>query len=207
MHQSKERSLSVGMVSRLLSLLAVLSASLAAIFLLFPDPLADAFFAGWILFSVGLTIVGGLATWTNRTPLVWVTSILLLIVSILGMMSIGFLVAPAAFFLFGAALFSQVAGLREGVREAIIADPPTTTQIVLKTLGGVVSLALGAGLVYSGAFVQELFGACAQETLVCALSKTRWDAVGLTVMGLVTISLGGWLIWKQIYIVYVLIRE
>lgn len=205
MYQSIERSLSVDRVSRLLSLLAILSASVAATVLLFPDPLADVFFAGWVLFSVGLTIVGGFAAWTSRTPLIWVTSILLLIVSILGMMSIGFLIAPAALFLLGAALFSQVAGPREGVQEAIIADPPTTTQMVLKTLGGVVSVALGAGLVYSGAFVQTLFGACIQETLACALSKTHWDTVGLTVAGLVIISLGGWLIWKQLYIARVLL--
>ena len=63
--------------SRLLGVLAILAASVAAIALLFPEPLADAFFAGWVLFSVLVTVVGGIGAWTNRTPLVWVTALLM----------------------------------------------------------------------------------------------------------------------------------
>lgn len=46
-------------VSRLLSVLAILVVGVAAGYILLPDPLADVFFAGWMLFSVGIAIVGG----------------------------------------------------------------------------------------------------------------------------------------------------
>lgn len=191
-------------ISRLLSVLAVLSATVATIVLLFPDPLADAFFTAWVLFSVGLTLVGGIGAWANRTPLIWLTALLMLLLSVVGMWSIGFLIAPAALFLLGAALFSQAAGPREDVRTAISADPPTKIEVVWKALAGSGSVLGGAGLVYLGAFTQELFGACANETVACALNKTQWDAVGITILGLIAVSVGGWVIWRQTYIVRVL---
>lgn len=191
-------------VSRLFSVLAILSASVAVTYLLLPNPLADVFFAGIVVLSVIFALVGGIGAWTNNTPLVWVAVFLLMGLSILGMMSIGFFIAPAALLLLGAAVFSQRAGPREDVREAIIDNPPTQRELVRKKQVGTGSVVVGAGLVYVGAFAQELFGACASETLACALEKTNWVGVGLTVVGLVAVSYGGWLLWKQAYITRVL---
>lgn len=191
-------------ISRLFGAFAVLFAGGAAGILLAPDPLADAFFAGWVLVAVGLSLVGGIGAWANRTALVWVAALLLTGLAIAGMMSIGFLIAPAALCLLGSAVFSQLAGPREGVREAITADPPAASEVVGKSLFGTGSMIVGAGLVYVGAFTQELFGACASETLACALDKTHWDAVAITLLGLIAIGFGGWLVWKQVYITRVL---
>lgn len=186
--------------SRLLGTLAVLSAVVAASALLFPDPLADVFFTGWVLFSVLLALVGTGAAWTNRTPLLWVAALLLTGLSIVGVWSIGLFVAPAALSLLGAAVLSQAAGPRRDVREAIVADPPTVQEAVLKTLAGTGSVAIGGWLVYAGAVTQDLFGACATETLDCAIARTHWDAVGITSLGLLAVGLGGWFVWRQVYI-------
>lgn len=48
-------------VSRLLSILAILSASVAVTYLLLPDPLADVFFAGIMMVSIIFALVGRLA--------------------------------------------------------------------------------------------------------------------------------------------------
>ncbi|WP_227357326.1 hypothetical protein [Haladaptatus salinisoli] len=186
--------------SRLLSVLAILSASGASGYLLLPNPLADVFFAGIVLLSVLFALIGGIGAWTNRTPLVWVAALLLTGLTIVGLLSIGLFFAPAAVFLLGAAVFSQLAGPRTGQREAIVSHPPTVHETMLKSLTGTVSVVVGAGMVYIGAFTQELFGACSSETLACALETTHWDAVGITILGLIAISFGGWLLWKQIYI-------
>ena len=191
-------------VSRLLSVLAILSASVAVTYLLFPNPLTDVFFAGIVMLSVVFALVGGIGAWTNRTPLVWVAALLLMGLSLLGMMSIGFFLLPAALLLLGAAVFSQMAGPRTGVREAIIANPPTEQEIVRKKRVGTAAVVVGLGLVYVGAFERELFGSCVSETLACALDTTNWDAVGLTVLGLIAVSYGGWLLWKQAYTTRVL---
>lgn len=198
------QSSSVRRASRLLSVLAVVSTSVAASYLLFPRPLADVFFAGWVLFSTLLSLVGAIGAWTNRLSLVWVAALLLAGLSIVGMWSIGLFIAPAALLLLGAALLLQVAGPRTDVRDAIRSNPPTVPDAVLKTLAGSVSVAVGAGLVYVGAFSQELFGACATETVDCAIEKAHWNAIGLTVIGLIAVGFGGWLIWKQVYIARVL---
>ncbi len=192
------------MVGRLLSVLAFLSASVAVILLLLPNPLADVFFAGIVMLSILFTLVGGIGVWTNRTPLVWVAALLLTGLSILGMMSVGFIFVPAALLLLGAAAFSRMAGPRTGVRESILASPPTEREIVRKTLVGTGVVVVGVGLVYVGAFARELFGSCASETLACALDTTNWGAVGVTVLGLVAVSYGGWLLWKQASIIRVL---
>lgn len=186
--------------SRLLSVLAVLSASGAVILLLLPNPRADIFFAGIVTLSVVFALVGGIGAWTNRTPLVWVGALLLTGLSVIGMLSIGFLLAPAALLLLGAAVCSQLAGPRPDVREAILADPPTARDIARKTLLGIGAVIGGLGLVYAGAFRQELFGSCARETVACALETTNWSGVGLTLLGLLAISYGGWLLWKQSYL-------
>lgn len=196
--------MNVRTASRLLSMFAILSAGVASGLLLFPTPLADVFFAGIVLLSVIFALLGGFGAWTNRTPLVWVTAFLLTGLTILGMMSVGLFLAPAALFLLGAAVFSHLAEPRTDLQEAILANPPTVPEAVLKTLAGTVSMTAGAGAVYMGAFRQELFGSCANETVACGLETTQWDAVGLTILGLIAISLGGWLIWKQIYIARVL---
>ncbi|WP_135304875.1 hypothetical protein [Haloarcula amylovorans] len=191
-------------VSRLLSALAILSAGVAVTVLLLPNPLADVFYSGIVLLSILFALVGGIGAWTNRTPLVWVAALLLGGLSILGMMSIGLYLVPAALLLLGAAVFSQLTGPRPGVRESILANPSTRRDIVQKILVGTVAIVVGLGLVSVGAFRRELFGSCARETLDCALKTTNWDAVGLTVLGLVAISFGGWLVWRQAYITRVL---
>ena len=191
-------------ISRVLSALATICALVATLFVLFPDPLADAFVAGWMVLCIGLALLGGLGAWTNRTPLVWVAAILLLALSIIGMWSVGFLIAPAALFTLGAALFSHRTGPREHVQEAILAEPPTNRELVVNGVCGIGSVILGSGFVYVGSFTQELFGACAQETLVCSLEKTHWDAVGITLIGILAIWIGGWVVWKQLYILRVL---
>ena len=190
--------------SRLLSVLAVLSAGVAVTRVLFPNPLADVFFAGIVLLSVLFALVGVVGAWTNRTPLVWVAALLLTGLSILGMWSIGLFLVPATLLLLGAAIFSQMAGPRTAVRDAIVANPPTEQERVRKKQVGAGSIAVGVGLVYVGAFARGLFGACARETLTCALTNTNWGAVGLTVLGLIALSLGGGLLWKQAYITRVL---
>ena len=55
---------------RLLRGFAVVLASSAAVALLFPRPLADAFFAAWVFFAVVLTVVGAFGAWTLRTILI-----------------------------------------------------------------------------------------------------------------------------------------
>lgn len=187
-------------VSRLLSGLAILAASVAVAVLLAPDPLADVFFAGIVLSSVLFAVVGGIGAWTNRTPLVWLATLLLGGLTILGMLSIGVFLVPAAVSLLGAAIFSQLAGPRTDVRAAIVADPPTEREIGRRTLAGAGAVLGGAGLVYVGAFAQELFGSCSNETLACAVDATNWGAVGLTALGFLAIGLGGWLLWKQLYV-------
>lgn len=188
-------------VSRLLSGVAVGITVLAAIAWLFPRPLADAFFAGWVLFGVGLALLGALGTWTRRTPVVWVAALLLTVLSIVGIWSIGFYIAPAALVLLASAVLLQRAGQRPGAVETVRENPPSVLEAVLKTVAGAILAVLGAGLFYEGTFVRELFiRGCASETLACALAVTRWDAVGLTLVGLAAMTAGGWLVWRQIAI-------
>lgn len=201
------QSPTVRRVSRLLGALAVLSAAAAASYLLFPTPLADVFFAGWVLVAVGLAAVGGVAAWTTRTPLVWAAALLLTALSIVGMWSLGLFVAPAAACLLAAALLLQWTGPRSNVRERIVAEPPSVLDAVLKTLAGAGALAVGGWLVYASAIARDLFEACARETPGCVIENTHWDAAGLTVLGLAAIGLGGWLLWTQVYVARVLAAE
>lgn len=210
--RSPSQSSSLRTATRLLSAVAILLASVAAGYLLLPHPLADVFVAAWVLGSVGLSLVGGIGVWTNRTPLVWVAALLLAGISILGMMSIGLFIAPAAVCLLGAALLLQRAGPQEEDREAnsaeshrktTSAESQTVRTTVLKTLAGTGSVAVGIWLVYVSALVRDLFGACAAETLACVLSRTHWSRVGTAVLGATAVGLGGWLLWKQVSIVRV----
>lgn len=191
--------------SRVLSGIAIALTGIAAVVFLFPDPLADVFFAAWVLGSVSIACLGGFAAWTNRTPLAWIAALSLTAISILGMWSIGFYLAPSALLLLGSALLLQSAGPRTALRESIVADPPTVPETVLKTLVGVVALHVGSGFVYFGAISRDLFDACARETLDCTLANTHWDAVGITLVGLLVIGLGGWVLWKQMYVAHVLV--
>jgi hypothetical protein len=178
--------------------LAVAAAVLAAGMLLFPRPLADAFFAGWVLVAVGLTVLGAAAAWTDRTPLAWIAALLLAALSIVGMWSIGFLIAPSALLVLLAAGLAQWAVPREPT-DTRTDDPPTGFEAALKAMAGVVLAVLGAGLFYEGFFVRELFTrGCASETLDCALAVTRWDAVGLAILGLAALAAGAWLLWTQV---------
>lgn len=184
--------------SRLLSALAVLTTVAAAGYLLLPPPLADAFFAAWVLFAVGLALLGAVGAWSERPVLVWAAALALTALSVVGMWSIGVFVAPAAALLVGSALLSRRADPARDGREATVADSATTSRSASKALGGAVAAAVGAALVYAGAVAGELFGACARETVNCALARTHWDAVGLTVLGLVAVGLGGWTLWRQV---------
>ncbi|WP_123537953.1 hypothetical protein [Halosimplex salinum] len=186
------------------SALAVVASGAAAFALLYPDPFADAYFAAWVLSVVALAVVAAVGAWTNRTPLVWAAALPTTGLAILGMMSIGLFVAPVALLLLLTAGFSQAAGPRADVRESILTDPPSTREILLKGLAGLAAVTVGTGLVYLGAVARPLFGACARETLSCALAKTHWDAVGVTALGLLAVCLGGWLLWRQQYVARVL---
>lgn len=198
------RSPSVTPVSRLLGVLAVLSTAIAAGYLLAPDPLADVFFAGWVLFSVVLALVGAVGAWTNRRPLLWVAALALTGLSIMSITSLGLFIAPAALLLLVSASLLQVAGPRPEAHEAIADDPPSVREALLKALAGTGSVAVGGVLVYLGAFARELFGACATESLACAIEKANWLGIGSTVVGLVAIGVGGWLLWRQVYVAGVL---
>lgn len=190
---------------RLLGALAVLLAVVAAVALLLPDPLADVFFAAWVVGSVLLALVGGVAAWTNRSALAWVSALLLTGLSLAGLMSVGLFVAPAAVCLLGAALLSGRSEARKETRDAIAANPPSARDTVLKAGAGVGSICLGAGLVYATAVRGDgLFEACISETLACTLRNTHWPALGGTVLGLLAVAIGGWLVWKQVYVARVL---
>lgn len=192
--------------SRLLAASAVVAAVLAAAALLLPAPLTDVFFAGIVLTSVLFAVIGAAGAWTDRTALVWVAALLSVGLSLAGAMSIGLFLAPAALLLLGSAVAAQAAGPREGVRERVVADPPSARERLLKALAGGVSVGVGAGLVDAGAFDRELFGSCTQETLACALETTNWGAVGLTLLGFGAVAVGGWLVWKQVAVSWVLQR-
>ncbi|WP_227378095.1 hypothetical protein [Haladaptatus halobius] len=193
--------------SRLLGVLAVLSTSVAAIYLLLPNPLADAFFAGWVLVSVILSLVGGIAAWKQWTPLVWVVALLMTALSIMGVWSIGLFIAPAALFLFGAAILSYRARPREGVRKTANGESPTVSTTRRKIGGGIGALAIGSWLIYVGAFAQELFGACATEGLECTINRMNWAGVGMTVLGVTMVGFGGLLLWKHLPSIRVFVAQ
>lgn len=191
---------SVGIaVSRLLSVVAVLWASVVAASFLTPDPFADVFFAAWVLVAAGLAIAGGVAIWTFRTALSWVSGLSLGALSVLGMWSIGPYIAPAAGCLLVAALLVQVFGPRPPERARIQVDRRTVRAAGRQALVGTAAVILGGWLVFEGVFVRELFAAaCASETLACALAVTRWDSVGLAALGLAAVGYGSWLVWNQV---------
>lgn len=194
--------------ARLSGALAGLLAIVVAVAVLSPTPLADVFFAGWVLAAVALALVGGGAAWTCRTPLVWLTGVLLAALSVAAMWSIGFLIAPAALLLLVAAVLLQFWGPRRDPRERIEADGLTTQDVARKSLVGAAAVLGGSWLFYEGVFVRELFVAgCARETLACAIAVTRWDAVGLAGLGLVALGVGGWLVWRQVAVGRVLAAD
>lgn len=182
--------------ARLLGVLAAVAATVAAAYVLLPDPLADVFFAAWVLAAVGLAAVGGLAAWRGRTAVVWLAGLLLAGLAVLGMMSFGLYVAPAAVSLLAAATCLQLDRPRR-VRQLSVAEAVADRGDVARALAGAGAAAVGAWLVHAGAVERGLFGACARETLSCALAVARWDAVGLTAVGLVAVGAGGWLCYRQ----------
>lgn len=191
-------------VSRLLALAALLIV-LAAVFYVVPWMYRDVQFAGWVLFSLFVVLVGVVGAWTNRTVLVSVAGILLTGFAIAAMWSIGPLIAPAALLVLVAAWFSHRAGPREGVREAIRADPPSEAERRRKTWAGMLAIVGGVASMVLGVFVLELFvAACPDETLACTLDIANWSGIGLTLVGLIGVTVGGWLYWKQSYIARVL---
>lgn len=189
---------------RLFGAAAVLAAIAAATTLLLPNPLADVFFAGWVVASVGFAMLGAAGAWTNRPALTWVAALLLTGLSGIGMTSIGMFIAPAAGLMIGAAVMTQLAGPRTEVREAIRADPPTQQDLIRRLAVGIGAVGIGVGLVYRGAISQELFGACARETLDCAIASSNWGAIAITILGLGGMGVGMWLVWKQLYLARVI---
>lgn len=186
-------------VSRLLASLSMVLAGVAAVVLLFPQPLADAFFAAWVLFAVLLAVFGAIGAWTRRSALVWVAALLLSGLTVVGMWSIGGFIAPVALGLLGAAVATLWTGSRPGAHEAVVENPPSVLEAVIKTLTGTVLVVAGVALAYEGTVVRELFTrGCSSETLACALAAVRLDAVGLSILGLAAIGSGGWLVWRQV---------
>lgn len=182
--------------SRLLSALAVLTTAVAAGYLLLPLPLSDAFFAAWVLFAVGLALLGAAGAWTGRPTPVWFAALALTALSVVGMWSIAGFVGPAAALMLASALLSRRAD-PDGP-EGTAPESRTPDESLPKALGGAASAVAGAALVYAGAFTGELFGACARETVDCALARTDWAAVGVTVLGLAAVGLGAWTVWRQV---------
>lgn len=188
-------------VSRLLAGVSVALTGVVAVVLLFPQPLADAFFAAWVLFAVILTVFGAIGAWTRRSALVWVAALLLSGLAIVGMWSIGGFIAPAALALLGAAVASHWTGPRPGAHETVIENPPSVLEAVVKTLAGTVLVLAGSALTYEGAVLRELFTrGCSSETLACALTVMNWDGVGLSLLGLAVLGSGGWLVWRQVVV-------
>ena len=192
--------------SRLLAGLALLASLLASAALLLPTPRSDAFFAGIVLLNPLFAAVGVAGAWIDRTVVVWVAALLSVGLSLVGAMSAGLFFAPTALLLLGSAVTAQAAGSRAGVRERIVADPPSDRERLLRALPGAASILVGVGLVNVGTFGQELFGSCARETLACALETTNWGAVGVALLGFAAVAVGGWVVWKQVYVSRVLRR-
>lgn len=63
---------------------------------LFGAEYADPALFFWALFILGLTLVGGYGVWTGNRYVLWAVGLGLFALSILGIMSIGLFVAPAA---------------------------------------------------------------------------------------------------------------
>lgn len=66
-----------GRIGRRLSALAALAAAAAAAVLLSPDPLADVFFAAWVLFAVAVAAAGWVGARRGRPAVVWLAALLL----------------------------------------------------------------------------------------------------------------------------------
>jgi len=174
--------------------LAGLAAAVAAVAVLWPRPLADVFVTAWMLGAVLDTLVGTAAAWTGRRALLWVATVLLAGFAVVGMLTVGWLFAPAVLLLFAAALLSGWAG-------PILDQPePSTTaarRIAVGTLAGAAAVGGGVVVVRVAAFDRELFGSCAIETPACVLATTDWPAVVATTLALAIVALGGRLLFRQ----------
>lgn len=180
--------------ARLLAALAVVAALAAGALLLWPDPLADVFFAGWVLVAIGLAVAGAAGAWTDRTPVAWLAALLLAGLAVVGMWSIGVAIAPAGLLLLAAAGASQVDRRRLG--ELGEASPSRDRDALRRSLAGLAALVAGAWLVDAGAVSRPLFArGCARETAACLVAVARWDGVAVTLLGLAALGLGGWLLW------------
>ncbi|MFC6953063.1 hypothetical protein [Halorubellus litoreus] len=185
--------------ARVASALAVLAAAVAAGVSLGVGPLADAFFAATVLGIVSLVVVAAVGAWTTRPTVAWFGALAVAAVVVVGRWSAGVFIVPAALALLAAAATSQRARRRERDRDGPD-DSPAWPVLVGRALAGAAALAVGATLLYLGAFVRELFAAgCARETLSCALAVTNWDAVALTALGVLAVAVGGSLVWKQAF--------
>lgn len=186
-----------------LGVLAAAIATTAAAWVLEQTLWSDVFVAAWALGGALVALVGAAAAWMGRRALLWVTSLLLAALSVVGMLSIGFLFAPAACCLLGAALLSGWAGSLLP-RPGATAVASTGEGVVAWTVTAFASIAGGWALVDAGALSRELFGACATESPECVIARAHWDAVGVTGLGLVAITVGGWLLWRQAAAIWLL---
>jgi len=67
----------------------------------------------WPIAVFILSCIGAIAVWNRITILVWVITCVLIIVSILGIMTIGFLVAPISILLFASAIILSIEKRKE----------------------------------------------------------------------------------------------
>lgn len=183
-------------LARALGLLSLVAAVPGAGFLLTRIPITDALVA-WPAVLVLAAAVGAAAAWTDRVFLVWVAALALSLVSVAGLLSIGFVFAPAALSLLAAAAALQTAGLPAARRDAILADPPGMRTVVRRTVAGSVGVVAGVVVIYLNAVARELFVACAVETVACQVGNTHWDAVAATLAGFAVVVGSVWLVWTQ----------
>lgn len=157
----------------------------------------DVAWIAWPLLIVGVALFVGAVAWADRPPLVWVGALVLLGISVLGAMTLGFYAAPAALFALASAVLLSASGRRERVERAVRSAPPTMLEAVVKTLLGAVAVALGVSLAYYGTSA-GLSEACAVETAACVLESTHWNHVAGTAIGLGLGILGVWTVFVQI---------
>ncbi|MFC6786662.1 hypothetical protein ACFQFH_12450 [Halobaculum halobium] len=75
-----------------------------------PRPFVDLFAAVAVAGAVAAAIVGSGAAWTDREAVLWGAAAAMMVVALAAAATVGFVFAPAAAFLLGAALLSGTLG-------------------------------------------------------------------------------------------------
>ncbi|MFC7097087.1 hypothetical protein [Halobaculum marinum] len=180
--------------SRLLGVLGAASATVAAVGVVAPAPLADVFVTALVGGAAAVAVGGGVAAWTGRRLGVWVAALTVTAFSAVGLMTVGFLFVPAALCLLAAAALSGWAG----PLVAASSTPPTPRRAALYAVAGAVAVGVGAWLVDVAAFERDLFGSCARETPACVAATTNWPAVAAAAAGLAACVVGAWLFGRGV---------